>query len=164
MISLLCAVLATTQIYRLELTDEVPYIVGQDGVKRQVCLVDPDQYTVMTGQVAQVWKSLNSTDDGRRKLHGKRSQQIVSDDGEKVTVYEDGYRHVEKAERKTQAVMDSFAGRNKSPVKAVVRKLKNTRISDRHQKMLDELEERRKAKPKEVTVEHDALTGKDTVK
>lgn len=164
MISLLCAVLAATQVYRLELTDEVPYIVGQDGVKRQVCLVDPDQYAVMTGQVAQVWKSLNSTDDGRRKLHGKRSQQIVSDDGEKVTVYEDGYRHVEKAGRKTQAVMDSFSGRNKSPVKAAVRKLKNHRISDRHQKMLDELEERRKAAPKEITVEHDALTGKDTVK
>lgn len=167
MISLLCAIIASTQVYRLELTDEVPYIVGQDGVRREVCLVDPVQYAVMTGNVEKVWRSLNADENGRVRLHGKRMEQrIDTNSQEKVTVYEDGYCHSEKFSVRTVKNMDSFAGRgavrdNKYLSSANVR---NGRISERHQKMRDEIEARKKANPKIITIEHDATTGKDVVK
>jgi len=166
MISLLCAVLATTQVYRLELTDEVPFIVGQDGVRRQVCIVDPDQYAVMTGRVDEVWRSLHKDDAGRTRLHGKRTEQIVdATNGVKVTVYEDGYRHTERFTVRTGSAMDDFAGRKPKTLRQqAIRRVRDNRMSERQWKMREALEARRTNEVRTVTLEHDAATGKDTVK
>ena len=65
---------AATEVFRLERDTDTGAlaVVGVDNVRRAVQLIDPDEYAMMTGQVAAVWGALNSTDDGRRKLHGKR--------------------------------------------------------------------------------------------
>ena len=86
---------AATEVFRLERDTDTGAlaVVGVDNVRRAVQLIDPDEYAVMTGQVAAVWCALNSTDDGRRKLHGKREKTIVDTNAaEVVTVYADGYR------------------------------------------------------------------------
>lgn len=156
MSSIILALLAATTVYRLELTDERPYVVGEDGVKREVCLVDPSEYALMTGQVAQVWKSLHKDEAGRTKMHGERvGQEIDVTNGVKVTVYEDGYRNVERFETKTKKTMDDFAGR-----KAESR----PNMSERQRRMRELLSARKSGKVKEVTLEHDAATGKDVVK
>lgn len=156
MSSIILALLAATTVYRLELTDNKPYIVGADGVKREVAIVDPDQYSLMTGQVAQVWKSLHKDEDGRMKMHGKRvSQEIDAANGVKTTVYEDGYRNVERFETKTKKTMEEFSGQ-----KAESR----PNMSERQRRMRELLSARKSGKVKEVTLEHDAATGKDVVK
>jgi len=155
-ILLAAAFIAATQVYRLELTDETPYIVGEDGVKREVCIVDPERYAMMTGRVEQVWRSMNADENGRTKLHGKRiGQEII--DNVKVTTYDDGYRHSEKMEQKKAETIRPFKTIEK-------KKVPDSRISERHQKMREELAARKAGKVKEVTVEHDATTGKDIVK
>ena len=52
----------TTSVFRLELEGEAetPYLVGADGVRRRVCILDPDEYAMLTGQVASVWQALQS--------------------------------------------------------------------------------------------------------
>jgi len=153
------AILATTQVYRLELDVEtnIPSIVGADGVKRQVCLVDPAEYAMMTGRVDQVWRSLNATDSGRRQLHGKIVRtEIDATNAVKVTVYGDGYRFSELIPAKrSEARKDRKA--------AVRQRIRDNRISERQQKFREALEARKDAPVKEVTLEHNAATGKDRI-
>lgn len=149
---------AETTVYRLELTDETPYVVGGDGVRRQVVIVDPDEYEMLTGRVEKVWAGLNSTEDGRIRLHGKRVDQFPTN-AVKVTVYADGYRHLERMVVK-------------APARPVVRNVKKTPqeprkpfgISDRQWKFRQRRKEALSGKAKEVSVEHDAVAGKDIVK
>lgn len=160
MISILAALLATTAVYRLELQDDTPYIVGSDGVRRQVCLVEPAEYAMMTGKVDQVWRSLNSTDEGRRQLHGVRLRTEVDTNRlVRVTVYKDGYRHTEAMEVKSPS-----ANRPSVNKKQVIKVKPNNNVSERHRKFIEALKARSLAKPKEVTIEHNAATGKDEVK
>lgn len=158
----------STQVYRLERNTETEdlYLVGQDMVKRRVCLVDPFEYAMMTGQLAQVWKSMHKDDAGRSRLHGKRgATEIDTTNGVKVTVYEDGYRHVEHFDVKTKRTMDSFAGRKPTTIRdQAMKAVRDKRISERQQKMRDEIEARKKSAPKIITIEHDAVSGKDEVK
>jgi len=153
MINLLfAAIVASTAVYRLEVQNDTPYIVGVDGVRRQVCLVDPAEYAMITGKVDQVWRSLNSSEDGRVSLHGARVRTEVDTNlAVRVAVYKDGYRHSVPMEVKRHAALPP-------------RPVKNTRISDRQEKFREALKARKNAKPKEVTVEHNAETGKDEVK
>lgn len=146
------AIVASSAVYRLELQDETPYIVGGDGIRRQVCIVDPAEYAMMTGKVDQVWRSLNSSEDGRKSLHGARVRTEVDTNlAVRVTVYQDGYRHSVPMEIKRPDVHKKM-------------KVNDTRISNRQMKFREALMARRNAKPKEVTVEHDAANGKDEVK
>lgn len=165
--------------FRLELEaegeSETPYLVGADGVRRRVCILAPDEYALLTNQVVSVWKALHATDDGRRKIHGKRVREVINTNAlVKTTVYADGYSFDEPLVRNTRSVKERFASvppSKRSPVARGVplsdasRKaigIKN--VSERHRKMIEEREKRRNAKPKTVTIEHDATTGKDTVK
>ena len=150
----------TTSVFRLELEGEAetPYLVGADGVRRRVCILDPDEYAMLTGQVASVWQALHKTDDGRRKIHGKRVNQVINEKaGVKTTVYADGYSFDEPLVRNTREVKRAFAA-------APARRAQSTALSERHRKFREELERRKNAKPKTVTIEHDANTGKDTLK
>lgn len=147
---------ADTTVYRLELTDGVPYAVGVDNVRRPVVLVDPAEWATLTNYVFRGIMRDNSTENGRVRLHGPRKQQIVNDkEHEKATVYEDGYVHVEKVWNRTRPEIV----KRTTPSK----KLKNR--SAYSAKYIEMLEARAKAaKPRTVTVEHDATTGKDILK
>lgn len=157
---LMCVALAATSVFRLELVDEQPYIVGADGVKRAVCIVDPVQYAVMTGQTAKVWASLNAQEDSRARLHGGRAvrKDVVGND--LVMTYPDGFVWTEKGTRKTAETMRKIRGGQKSTGRPAVPRRP---MSDRQRKFLEELHRRKDMKPKEITVIHDANTGKDTV-
>lgn len=165
--------------FRLELESgdagETPYLVGADGERRRVCILDPDEYAMLTGQVASVWNALHATDDGRRKIHGKRVKQTVNTNAlVKTTVYADGYTFDEPLVRSTREVKRKFAEAPPSkrspvaqgvPLSVTSRKALGVRnVSEHHRKMIEERERRKNAKPKTVTIEHDATTGKDVIK
>lgn len=165
---IVCAVsvslFAETQVYRLELDTETdtPSIVGQDGVKRQVCLLEPEQYALMTGRLARVWASLNGTHDGRVKLHGKKTETIIDTNTlTKVDVYLDGYRHVESFSVRNPVEMKKFAGVR---TKVVPMDEKPKGMDERRWKMRQAYIRRLQNKAKEVYIEHNAATGKDEVK
>lgn len=151
---------ADTKVYRLELTDDVPFIVGVDGVRRQVVLVDPDEYEMLTGRLEKVWSSLNSTEDGRIKIHGMRQRQYVEGE-EKFTVYKDGYIFSERMVLHN-ARPRVITSKRENPKKKAERI--NKLISDRQEEYRKERDRVLRGVPKEVTVEHDATTGKDIVK
>lgn len=141
---------------------DVTWLVGVDGESRPVKIVNLEEYALLTGRVDAVWHSLNSTESGRRGLHGKVKEQTIGDDGVKHITYEDGYRYDEKPVKTTGIVRDSVRGikgvRTAAPAVLVRPKC----ISDR------QWEFRKKVNSsssviKEVTVEHDAGTGKDKV-
>ena len=152
---------AATEVFRLERDTDTGAlaVVGVDNVRRAVQLIDPDEYAMMTGHVAAVWRALNSTDDGRRKLHGNREKTIVDTNAaEVVTVYADGYRWREKMPELTKPKNP----RNVRPPSPENPPRKPGNISERQFKMRQAIENRRKAKPREVTVIRDATTGEET--
>ena len=134
---ILTVILALTQVFRLEVCDEdrTARIVGVDGVRREVVLVSPDEYAALTNDAVRAWHKLHETEEGRRKLHGRRINTKVepSKTGgmNRVDTYEDGFRFPWP-------------------------------MSARHLEFRAKLNTAKK--PKEITVEHDATTGKDTVK
>lgn len=160
--------------YRLELEtfsdgSEAAYVIGCDGVRRQVVLLSPGEYNAMQDKIETIYKALHGTPEGRKALHGKVVEHVVdSHSKEMVDVHADGYRHVTamlQAPRKGTGTRT----RAKQPISPLPPRL-NTRgesrreISARHKKMREELRAALGKPAKEVTVEHDANTGKDTVK
>ena len=151
-------------VYRLELhstdADETAWLVGQDGVKRPVVVVSPDEYKMLTERLDLVWAYFNSTRDGRVKLHGKVTHTIIDDAAlEKVETHSDGYTHREKIPPKVdrpRVVMPQKKTVGSTPPRP-------SGISDRQFEMRKRLEERKKNPVKTVTLEHDAATGKDRV-
>lgn len=171
MISALLAValLGKTEIFRLEHDTETDAlrIVGADGVKREVAIMSPDEYAIMTGQVAQVWKSLNATRDARSKLHGKAVTEVTTNGNQKVTVerYDDGFVFTDRMTIKTRSDIDRFAAHRGSKSGRVMPKsVKPRNISDRQWQMRQRVKDALDGKVKVVNVEHDAVTGKDIVK
>lgn len=149
---------AKVTVYRLEMTDGVPYVVGVDNVRRPVVLVDPAEWAAVTNVAFREIERLNSTEDGRIRLHGPRRQQIVDDERhEKATVYEDGHVHVEKMSPVLPAAHPpaSVRASGRAP---------RPSYSQRYREMLESRAAKASAKPRTVTVEHDAATGKDIVK
>lgn len=122
---------------------------------RKVVVVDQDEYAMLTGRLEVVWRSLNSTADGRKKLHGAIVQTVIDEANlRKLEYHRDGYIHSEpivKKERKPHP-------KPKALKKAKVRP---RGFTDAHYQMRQQLSERGEGKT--VTVEHDAATGKDTV-
>lgn len=153
-------------VYRLEVHTgddggtEFAYIVGGDGISRPIMLVDPDYFVILTGRVEQVWHSLNSTRDGRLRLHGKIVQtEILEDSLQKVEVHADGFVY-----REPLAVREPPARPPKTALQSRIEKSNSPyNISARHAEMRAKLAERKSSPPKTVTIEHDAATGKDTV-
>jgi len=147
-------------VYRLELHAdnsgaETAWLVGQDGVKRPVVLVEPDEYSALMTRLDAMWTYFNSTRDGRVKLHGKIvTTSIDSEAKEKVETHVDGYTHREKMTPKVDR--PSVVVSRRPPMKP-------SGISDRQFEMRKRLEERKKHPVNILNVEHDAATGKDRV-
>lgn len=167
----LCAIAETVteaapkvSVYRLELhadeSGETAWLVGQDGVKRPVVLVAPDEYKLLVERLDLVWSYFNSSRDGRVKLHGKVVNTVIDSASlEKVETHSDGYSHREKIPPKvdrTRVVMPQKKAVGSTPHRP-------SGISDRQFEMRKRLEERKKNPVKTVTIEHDAATGKDRV-
>ena len=155
---------ADTQVYRLELdtNTDCSRIVGQDGVRRECVIVEPEQFSLLTGQLSRVWASLNSTDNGRIGLHGKKMNTTIDTNTlTKTTVYADGFRHAESFEIRTRPVMDKFSGVKRERTVQITEKPKGT--SDRRWEMRQAYIRRLTKAPKVITVTHDATTGKDEV-
>lgn len=153
----------TIQAYRINLraTDagETAWLVGQDGVERPCVLVTPEEYDMLTGRLDRVWAALNSTRDGRVKLHGRIMNTTIDEVAkEKVETHKDGYQHREKIPVKVdrpKVVLKQKPDMATQP--------KPTNISERHFEMRKRLAERAKNPVKQITIEHDATTGKDMV-
>jgi len=159
MINLICAILAVTNVYRLELDTDTERLnlVGDDYQRRECVILSVEQYAMLTGRLDQVWQSFNKTEDGRLKLHGKRDKTYLSDDmKEKVIVYSDGFVHREKAIVKSTNTISRVNMKRPSFDRA--------RFSERHANMKEAIERRKRGEIKTVTLEHDAVTGKDIVK
>lgn len=153
---------ANTEVFRLERDTETETIaiVGVDGVRRQVAIVDPDEYAMLTGNVAKVWAALNSTLDGRQKLHGKQTKTIVDKETASVTTeYADGYRHTEKMAKRTPPRPPAAVPRDKAKAAA---ERKPANISARQWMLRKRIKAAKEGKPREVTINHNANTGKDT--
>ena len=147
---------AATTVYRLEADEEAGkvYIVGADGVSREVVLLAPEDYATLTNNVAEVIKAMNATEDGRRSLHGAKTSTEVTDEA-RTTVYADGYRHSVKLQKKTETARTTP---RIAPKAATVRP---RHISSRLFEMKQKVEAAKNAAPKTVTIEHDAATGTD---
>lgn len=153
--------LAKIEVFRLERDTETGALalVGVDNVRRAVQLVAPDEYAMLTGNVAKVWAALNSTDDGRVKLHGKRVlTEILTNEATKVTHYADGYRFAEKMPKRTPPRPP--AAKPRRP-KAWPNPTRPANVSPRAWEMRKRLAERKAGKVREVNVVHDATTGTD---
>lgn len=147
---------AETTSYRLEVTDGQPLVVGEDGVRRPVVIVDPADWAMVTNHAFREIARLGKTEDGRIRLHGPRKQQIIDEKAhEKATVYEDGFVFIEKMRNRTRPVVAP-----KDTQAEAVRK--RASYSLKYRELLDAREAAKP--PRTVTVEHDAATGKDTVK
>lgn len=146
-------------LYRNADGGEVAYVVGVDGVERPVVLLDPAEYRLLTERLDAVWQSFHSTVDGRRKLHGKLEKTVIDEKArQKIEIYADGFRHTETlpAKRKPTEVKISR-------LQAEIDERKQFGRSAKRREMLQAVKKHRQAVPKQVTVEHDAVTGKDTV-
>lgn len=146
-------------LYRNTDGSEVAYVVGVDGVERPVVLLDPLEYRLLTERLEAVWQSFHSTADGRRKLHGKLERTEIDEKArQKVEIYADGFRHTETlpAKRKPTEVKITR-------LQAKIEEQKPKGMSDKRWEMRQAFKKHRQGVPKQVTVEHDAVTGKDTV-
>lgn len=151
-------------VYRLELRsdssgNETAYVVGVDGVSRPVVLVDPIEYKMLTERLDAVWRSFHATSEGRAKLHGKIERTEIDEKARtKIEIYSDGFRHTE---------IMSVNRRPKYGKKTIIhRKVEEKKpkwMPDMQWEMRQSFKKHRQAVPKQLTVEHDAVTGKDTV-
>lgn len=146
-------------LYRNTDGSEVAYLVGSDNVERPVVLLDPLEYRLLTERLDAVWKSFHSTADGRRKLHGKLERTEIDEKArKKVEIYADGFRHTETLHAKRKPTEVKI-----TRLQAKIEEQKPKGMSDKRWEMRQAFKKHRLGVPKQVTVEHDAVTGKDTV-
>ena len=145
-------------VYRLHLHrnadgSEVACLSGEDGVERPVKIIDPDEYKLLTERLQVVWYSLNSTSDGRRKLHGRLERTEIDEKArQKVEIYADGFRHTETLPVKRKPTEVKI-----TRLQAKIEEQKPKGMSDKRCEMRQAFEKHSKGVPKQVTVEHDAM-------
>lgn len=143
-------------VFRGEVRDGRTFIVGVDGERREAILVDPLDYAMLTNKIEASWRLANSTEENRLKVHGKRVNQQI-EDGEKSTTYEDGYKYYERIPVKKRP---PHSPQEIARAKERIEKRKATpRGSARYRDFKRLLEERKRAKTKEVNVEYNAVNG-----
>ena len=167
---LTCACYAETQqeekitVYRLELRsdahgNETAYVVGVDGVSRPVVLVDPIEYKMLTERLDAMWQSFHATSDGRRKLHGKIERTEIDEKArKKVEIYYDGFRYTETIPEKRKP-----NDGKKTIIRRNGEEHKPKWMPDMQWEMRQSFKRHRQAVAKQLTIEHDEVTGKDTV-
>lgn len=169
-IILACALAATgfcsMQVYRLNLDTETgeTTLVGMDDVTRRVHLLSEEQYQWVTN-ICQKWVAYMNADKQRRAIyHGEIVGKTVTTNDTGVvamkTEYQDGFVHVELARVKRPSVASSLP-RQLQEAKPSVRP---HWMSERQFKMRERRRKALKKEPIEITIEHDANTGKDTVR
>ena len=151
---------------------EVVYIVGSDGLERPVVLVDPLEYRLLTERLDAVWQSLHATAEGRRRLHGKLERMKIDENThQKVEIYADGFRHTETLpvkrnlpKAKKTHLQLKIAEQKKKRLLEKIEEQKPKGMSDKRWQMRKAFLRHRLGIPKQVTVEHDAVTGKDMIR
>ena len=160
------ASVADTEVFRLVRDTETgaTALVGVDAVPRQVHLLTENEWHFVTNMVCKWTVHMNSTKEGRRALHGEKDGGLVVTTNETGVIvkrqkYEDGYVHeetgvVSRRERNKAITADLLPRPTPRP----------THISKRQYEMRQRLERVKKGIPREITIDHDATTGKDTVR
>jgi len=154
----------SVDVYRIHLyrnTDgsEVAFVVGSDGKERPVVLLDPLEYRLLTERLDAVWQSFHATADGRRKLHGKLERTEIDEKArQKVEIYADGFRHTEALPVKRRPTEVKI-----TRLQEKIEEQKPKGMPDKRWAMRQAYKKHRMGVPKQVTVEHDAVTGKDTI-
>lgn len=144
-------------------------IVGVDNVARQCHILTPDEFCYVTNMVFKWYAYMNSTREGRAALHGKKEGNATVTTNDvgiivKRQAYEDGYVHEETAKVSRPRPKGVIGARIKGLDAArQVRIHHPAGISQKQMEMREARERIRQKKPKEITVNHDANTGKDTV-
>lgn len=146
-------------------------VVGVDGIARPCHLLTEQEFQFVTNMVFKWCAYMNSTKEGRTALHGKKDGGVtVTTNGVGAVVkrqaYEDGYVHEETlaVNRPRQAKALTLNGVPVLPPKPRAAPIRHPAGISQKQKEMREARERiRNGKPKEITINHDANTGKDTV-
>lgn len=144
----MCSVFGqTNELYILEvLTNGSTRILGRDNIMREVVILPPEHYEFLTSRLEAVWISLNATEDGRRRLHGRKVKQVVDESARIIRhEYADGYVHTASIPKKPER----FVKRKTSILLPPIKK-KPENISARQWEARQKRENR---KIKEVTVE-----------
>lgn len=131
------------------------FIRGIDGVEREVKLLYPGDYDLLTNRLEAAWAFMHSTHENRVKVHGPKVRDIIDEkNAEKITEYKDGYRFVEKIVVKTREVRKQIDGtaKRKPPRRP-------SNISTRQWKARQAREAAEKAAPREVNVIYNANDG-----
>ena len=163
---------AEQEVFRLvrDTTTGATAVVGVDGVLRQCHILSDDEYHYVTNMVGKWYEYMNMTKDGRSYLHGAKEGKTVVTTNEagvitKLQRYSDGYVHSETAvvkERPTTRPRLHIG--LEEPREVPKRTIRHPAgISAKQREMREARERVRQKKPKEITVNHDANTGKDTV-
>lgn len=164
------ASVADTEVFRLMRDTETgaTALVGVDAVPRQVHLLTENEWHFVTNMVCKWTIYMNSSKEGRRALHGENDGGVVVTTNKTGVIvkrqkYEDGYVHEETG-------VVSRRARNKADGAKITADLmprptpRPTHISKRQYEMRQRRERVKKGIPREVTIDHDATTGKDTVR
>ena len=131
------------------------FIRGIDGVEREVKLIYPGDYDLLTNRLEAAWAFMHSTHDNRVKVHGQKVRDIIDEkNAEKITEYKDGYRFVEKMVVKTREVRKQIDGTAKRTPP-----MRPSNISARQWKARQAREAAEKAAPREVNVIYNANDG-----
>ena len=136
---------------------ERTFIKGIDGLEREVKILSPDEYDLLTNRLEIAWAFMHATHENRVKVHGSSVRSYIDENNaEKITEYKDGYRFVEKMVVKTRMVRDQFAVTTKR-TPPIPRKPRG--ISARQWKARQDREAAEKAAPREVNVIYNANNG-----
>lgn len=170
-IILACALAATgfcsTQVYRLNLDTETgeTTLVGMDDVVRRVHLLSDVEYEWVTN-ICQKWVAYMNADKQRRAIyHGEIVGKTVTTNETGVmtmkTEYQDGFVHVELGRVRRPSAASTLPRKlqEAKPTRA-----KPHWMSERQFKMRERRGKALRKEPIEITIEHDANTGKDTVR
>lgn len=146
-LQLLTSFASTNETYMVEVdTNGVTRVTGADGCRRVVIMLEPEHYMMLTGRLERVWQALNSTEDGRKALHGARIRRTVDEKSGIITMeYADGYRST------TQMAIRTSVNRRTNSIRRPPVRQKPGNISTRQWKA--RLERENKKPSKEVTVE-----------
>ena len=143
-------------------TGNTSIVVGPDNIMSQCHIMSTLEYCYITNMVFKWYVYMNSSNEGRKALHGDKvgSAEVTTNDVGLIVKrqrYEDGYVYDEKAEVRKPKVISNLV----VPRRSVI--LHPSGISRKQKDMREARERILQKKPKEVIINHDANTGKDTV-
>lgn len=167
---------AETEVFRLLRDTETgaTAVVGVDNVQRTAHLMSEQEWHFVTNMVFKWCCYMNSSKEGRKALHGDKVGGVVVTTNDVGIIctrqeYADGYVHEETGKVSQRARrMAARQGLTEELKNAEPRKIPTPKkprgMSNRQHQMRMKRERALKKIPVEVTIEHNANTGKDTVR